>query len=222
MAGKTALVFGATGLVGGELLKRLVQDPVYTKVKIFVRRNPKIKDDKLEVYIIDLDHPELFENNIYGDVLFCCLGTTIKTAGSKERFRKVDFESPARLAGIANRNGVPDFLVISSIGANGKSSNFYLKTKGEMELAVGKHKFQKLAILRPSLLIGTREEFRAGELTGKVIMKLIKPFLFGPLKRYKPVKGSSVATAMIKIAAGKNGFKVYESEEIELIGGSSY
>jgi uncharacterized protein YbjT (DUF2867 family) len=218
MSGKTALLFGATGLVGGEVLKRIIQDPAYKKVKIFVRHRPKIDSEKIEVHIADFDNWSRFEHMISGDDLFCCLGTTIKKAGTKEAFRKIDLEAPARLAEIASRNGVFNFLVISSIGADPESNNLYLKTKGEMELAVKKNKFQKLAILRPSLLLGERKEFRIGETAGKVMMKLAHPFLLGNLKKYRPIKAATVAKAMISIASDKNEHPIYESEEIESIG----
>jgi uncharacterized protein YbjT (DUF2867 family) len=218
MSGKTALLFGATGLVGGEVLKRILQDPAYEKVKIFVRHRPGVNSEKIEVYMADFNNWSRFEHMISGDDLFCCLGTTIKKAGTKEAFRKIDLEAPAKLAEIASKNGVINFIVISSIGADDKSSNLYLRTKGEMESAVKKYKFQQLAIFRPSLLLGERREFRIGETAGKVIMKLAHPFLIGNLKRYRPIKAATVAKAMIAIASGRNEDRVYESDEIELIG----
>jgi uncharacterized protein YbjT (DUF2867 family) len=218
MSGKTALLFGATGLVGGEVLKRILQDPAYEKIKIFVRHRPGVNSEKIEVYMADFNNWSRFEHMISGDDLFCCLGTTIKKAGTKEAFRKIDLEVPAKLAEIASKNGVINFFVISSIGADDKSSNLYLRTKGEMELAVKKYKFQQLAIFRPSLLLGERREFRIGETAGKVIMKLAHPFLLGNLKRYRPIKAATVAKAMIAIASGRNEDRVYESDEIELIG----
>jgi uncharacterized protein YbjT (DUF2867 family) len=218
MSARTAIVFGATGLVGGEVLKRLIQHPSYTKIKIFVRRNPGIKDAKVEVHLFDLDHAKEYEHLIYGDDLFCCLGTTIKKAGSQAAFRFVDFEGPRRLAEIASHQGVVSFLVISSLGADEKSSNFYLKTKGEMEEAVKKYKFKNLGIFRPSLLMGERRELRFGELAGKVVMGLAKPFLFGKFKRYRAINGATVAKAMIKVAAENTGCRTYESDEIEILG----
>lgn len=212
---KTAIVFGATGLVGTELLKMLEQDARYSKIKVFGRSKPKFITEKVELFLGDLRNPERLSNNLTGDELFICLGTTIKVAGSKEEFRRIDLELPAKVAAIAHTCGVETATVISSLGANHKSNNFYLRTKGEMEQQLTAIGFPKLTIMRPSLLLGEREEYRFGEVVSKHVFKLFGFIMAGKLKRYRPVQAAAVANTMIQQTNESfSGVKIVESEAI--------
>jgi uncharacterized protein YbjT (DUF2867 family) len=213
---KTALIFGATGLIGKKLIEKLSTDSRYAKIKIFLRKDTLGNNEKFEKIFIDFDTLERYADLIKGDDLFCCLGTTMKKAKTKEVFRKVDYHLPKSIAAIAERNQVNKFLVISSVGADAHSSNFYLRTKGEMELKIQEYRFSKLAILRPSMLLGEREEFRPGEAAGKLIMRIFSPFFIGKWKKYKPINASVVAKAMIEIANdGGAGGRIVESHQIQ-------
>ncbi|MFN3403527.1 MAG: NAD(P)H-binding protein [Cytophagaceae bacterium] len=219
MEGKyTAIVLGATGLIGKYLVKMLLEDPDYNKVIILVRRPVSYQSEKAEVVITDFSNPESYAHYIKGDHFFCCIGTTIKKAGSKEEFRAVDFTIPVKMASLASSNGVSKFLVISSLGGNSDSGNFYLKTKGEMEAMIRKNHFRHIAILRPSLLLGDRDEVRTGESVAKYFMSFFKPFFLGSLKRFRPVHAESVARAMKILAKGDYNKQVFESDEIEQLG----
>ena len=211
---KTALLFGATGLVGKELMKRLLEDPHYNKVLIFVRRKMLIKHLHVEVVPIDFDALDSSAEFIKGDNCFCALGTTMKKAGSREAFRKVDYEMVLNVARIAKQNGVKKFIVISSIGANPASSNFYLKTKGEMEEALKQLAFDQLTIVRPSFLMGNRNEFRLGERIGILFAKILGPFMIGPIKKYRPISAKRLAKAMLMLANSSPVKTVFESDEL--------
>ncbi len=213
---KTALLIGSTGLIGKELLSNLLQSSHYEKVIIFVRKKSEIIHPKLEQVLVNFDKIEEVKHQIKGDDFFCTIGTTIKTAGSKDAFKKVDFEYPKQFAQFAQENKVSQFLVISSLGADKNSTNFYLKTKGELQSFLKSSSFKSVSILQPSLLIGERTEFRLGEKIGELLGKVF-PFVFiGSLKKYKPIEAKTVADAMIKIALQNNsGFRIYQSDELE-------
>lgn len=216
---KTALIIGSTGLIGSQLLNSLLDSNDYLKVITFVKRDTGIKHKKLTQHIINFDAPDTYKNLIVGDDLFCTIGTTIKKAGSKEAFRKVDFEYPSQFATFAVQNKVKQFLIISSLGADSKSGNFYLKTKGEIQDFLKNCNFQSVAVLQPSLLLGNRTEFRLGEKVGAFFMKTLSFLLLGNLKKYKPIESKTVAKALLKIAQRNNtGFKIYESDVIQEIG----
>jgi uncharacterized protein YbjT (DUF2867 family) len=215
---KTALVFGYTGLIGGILTNLLLEDERYKKVKVFSRKYIDIKHPKLEIVINNLENINEIEVEIIGDDLFCCLGTTMKKAGSKTEFEKVDFHLPVNIARIASRNGVNKFLVVSSIGAGKKSSGFYLRTKGKMEEAIVKFPFGQISIFRPSLLLGKRTEIRRGEVFGKFLALSMGFLLKGPFKKYRPIQAEKVARAMIRLANMLNAPVIYESDKIEEMG----
>ncbi len=202
MQPRTALLFGASGLVGGHCLDLLLHDDAYQSVVAFVRRGLTVSHPKLRTEVIDFDRPEDYEALIKGDDLFCCLGTTIAVAGSQEQFYKVDFTYPHRIALAAARNGVRQFLLVSSVGADSGSSIFYSRVKGELEDAVRKIPFERVRIFRPSLLLGDRKEFRLGEKIGAVLSVIASPLLFGPLRKYRPIKARDVAAEMIAVAKG--------------------
>ncbi|MGO4905294.1 NAD(P)H-binding protein [Flavobacterium sp. W20_MBD1_R3] len=216
---KTALIIGSTGLIGAQLLNSLLDSNDYLKVITFVKRDTGIKHKKLTQHIIDFDAPDTYKNLIVGDDFFCTIGTTIKKAGSKEAFRKVDFEYPSQFATFAVQNKVKQFLIISSLGADSKSENFYLKTKGEIQDFLENCNFESVAVLQPSLLLGNRTEFRLGEKVGAFFMKTLSFLFLGNLKKYKPIESRTVAKALLKIAQSNNtGFKIYESDVIQEIG----
>lgn len=216
---KTALIIGGTGLIGSELLNLLLDSNDYLKVITFVKRDTGIKHPKLTQHIIDFDKPETYIELVVGDDFFCTIGTTIKKAGSKEAFRKVDFGYPKQFAAFALQNKVKNYLIISSLGANAKSGNFYLKTKGEIQDFLKDCDFESVAVLQPSLLLGNRTEFRLGEKVGAFFMKTFSLLFVGNLKKYKPIESKTVAKALLKIAQTNNkGFKIYESDAIQKIG----
>lgn len=216
---KTALMIGSTGLVGSHLLNLLLENKNYNKVVTFVKRDIGIRHPKLTQHIIDFDQPETYKELVYGDDFFCTIGTTIQKAGSQEAFRKVDFLYPSQFATFAQHHKVSQFLMISSLGAKASSGNFYLETKGELESFLQNCPFEHVAILRPSLLLGNRKEFRLGEKAGAVFMKLFSFLLVGNLKKYKPIESKTVAKALLAIAQLNNrGFQIYESDAIERFG----
>jgi uncharacterized protein YbjT (DUF2867 family) len=215
---KTALIIGSTGLIGSQLLNLLLESPNYARVITFVKRDTEIKHPKLTQHIIDFDKPETYKDLVVGDDFFCTIGTTIKKAGSQKAFRKVDFEYPKQFAAFALQNKVKQFLTISSLGADAKSGNFYLKTKGEIENFLKDCNFESVSVLQPSLLLGNRTEFRLGEKVGAFFMKTLSFLFLGNLKKYKPIESETVAKALLKIAQTNNkGFKIYESDLIQEI-----
>lgn len=212
---KTAIVIGATGLVGSFITRKLLEDNRYTKVKVFVRRSLKIDNPKLEEYIVDFDKIELWKDKLTGDELYSALGTTIKKAGSKDAQFKIDFTYQCEAAKEALANGVKTYLLISSAGANSKSGNFYLRMKGSLDEKVQQLNFDKIYIFRPSILAGDRNEKRFGESIGIKIAGTITKTI-PALKKYRPIEDSKVAEAMIKSANQNlsNRIRIYKPEEI--------
>ena len=215
---KTALIIGSTGLIGSHLLELLLDSGDYEKVITFGRSGSAIKHPKLTQHIVDFNKPETYKDLVTGDDFFCTIGTTIKTAGSKEAFRRVDFEYPSQFATFAEQNKMKQFLIISSLGADENSGNFYLKTKGEIQAFLKTCDFESVSVLQPSLLLGNRSEFRLGEKAGAFFMKAFSFLFFGKLKKYKAIESTAVAKALFKIAqSNDNGFKIYESDTIQQI-----
>jgi uncharacterized protein YbjT (DUF2867 family) len=216
---KTALIIGSTGLIGSHLLELLLASNDYEKVITFVRSASEIKHPKITQHIVDFDKIETYKDLVQGDDFFCAIGSTIKTAGSKEAFRKVDFEYPSQFAALAAQNKVKQFLVISSLGADVNSGNFYLKTKGEMEEFLKDSCFESVSVVQPSLLLGDRTEFRMAEKVGGFFMRILSFLFIGNIKKYKPIESTVVAKALLKIAQRNNkGYKIYESDAIQEIG----
>lgn len=210
MTKKTALIIGASGLVGKRLTQQLLQDKRYEKVTALIRTPLEIKDDKLVQVRYDFDWPNA--DLAIGEELFCCLGTTIKKAGSQTAFRKVDYDYIVETAKIALANGTKKIAVISSIGADKNSSVFYNKIKGETEEALQKLNYEACYILRPSLLMGARDELRMGELVGKLVMTA---FAFAVPKKYKGIEAKQVAKAMIALMhSDRTGVQILESDEL--------
>jgi uncharacterized protein YbjT (DUF2867 family) len=215
---KTALIIGSTGLIGAQLLELLLESTVYEKVIVFVKRDSGIQHPKLTQHIIAFDKPETYKELVIGDDFFCTIGTTIKNAKSQDAFRKVDFEYPKAFATIALQNDVKQFFLISSLDALSTSTNFYLKTKGEIEDFLKNCSFESTIILRPSLLLGKRKEFRLGEKIGAFFMKTFSFLFIGNLKKYKAIESKDVAKAMFHIAQQNyKGFHIIESDSIQAI-----
>jgi len=215
MAGKSALLVGASGLVGSELLNCLLGASEYEKVIIIVRKPLGIKHAKVEEAVIDFDdlagNKDLFKVN---DV-FCCLGTTIKKAKSQEAFKKVDVDYPLEIARLAKEMGAERFLVISSMGADAGSAVFYSRMKGLLEQKLKEIGIKSLHIFRPSLLLGERKEFRFGEAAASFLSKGLAFIFVGGLKKYKPIAAKTVAKGMYKAAQSKEeGIHIYLSDEI--------
>jgi uncharacterized protein YbjT (DUF2867 family) len=215
MNGKTALIIGATGLVGKSLTKALIMDESFSSVKVFVRRSTGIVDPKLQEYITDFKKPESIKEYLKGDVFFSCLGTTIKQAGSKDNQYKIDYTYQYNLAKIAAENKVPSYALVSASMANSKSKIFYSRMKGELDEAISKLPFKDIRIFRPGILAGERENPRKMEkLSAKFIDSLAK--VIPPLKKYRSIKGSDVAQAMINdfLKESSDSHKIYELNEV--------
>jgi len=209
---RIANVIGANGLVGHSLVNKLLFHADFEKVRIFVRRKTGVIHQNLEEKIIDFDQPESWKHLVQGDVLFSTLGTTIKKAKTKEKQYLVDFTYQYEFAKAAAENGVPAYVLVSSMGANPKSSVFYSRMKGELEEAVAKLKFSKLIIFRPSILDGTRHEKRIGEKIGLVISRFLTRFI---LKKYQPTPIHVLTSKMIQTTIDRTeGFRMIEGIEI--------
>jgi uncharacterized protein YbjT (DUF2867 family) len=218
MSTKTAILFGSTGLTGSNVLRHLVDSPIYSRIILFNRQLQKISHPKITEQLFAIDNLDGVAGLIVGDDLFCCLGTTIKKAGTQEVFRKVDLDAPVKLAEFASRNKLKNFIVISSIGANALSKNFYLQTKGLMEQSILASGIEKIVIVRPSMLLGHRNKFRFGELIGKAMMSVLGLLFVGNLKKYKGIQAETVAKAMINLANNPQDKAVFESDELQKIG----
>jgi uncharacterized protein YbjT (DUF2867 family) len=209
---KTSLIVGATGLVGKNLLDLLLLSNEYDKVIVLSRQVLSLPA-KAEVVITDYKTLENNTDKLIAEDVYCCLGTTIRKAKTKEAFKEVDFDYPLALANITFANGAKHFLLVSALGANVGSSIFYNKVKGEIEEAIANVGFERFSIMRPSLLLGERSEQRAGEDAAKLFYKI-----FGLLipKKYKAIEAKQVAKAMLLIANNKkSGKQIFESDELQ-------
>jgi uncharacterized protein YbjT (DUF2867 family) len=214
---RTAIIFGSTGLIGNLLLEELTLSSEYSEIKIFVRQPTGVSEPKVKEYAVDFSNHDTFSKLIKGDDLFICLGTTIKKAGSVKKMEEIDRDLPVKIASSARENGVKRIAVVSSIGANPASSNYYLRIKGEMEQEIKKLKFENIAIVRPSMLLGERKEKRAGETAGKVVMKIVNPLLIGKMKKFRGIHGKDVARAMIAILRKDHIKTIYDSDDLQKI-----
>jgi len=210
---KTALVAGSTGLIGSQLLALLLEDPAYTSVKALSRKPLGMDHPKLQNIVLDLSKLNEHFDQLKADDVFCCLGTTIKQAGSKEAFRKVDYEYPVELAKISKNQGATQYLIVTALGADKNSGVFYNQVKGEVEETIEQIGFQSYHIFRPSLLLGPRTEARSGEDAAKIFFKIFG-FLV-PLK-YKAIESIKVARSMIHFAKqNSKGKFIHESKELQ-------
>lgn len=216
---KTALVLGASGLVGSHCLQLLLDNAAYDKIIVWLRKPLPVQHAKLQQEIINFDQLSPYADKLKNvQETFCCLGTTIKKAGSPEAFYKVDFTYPHEIAKLAAQNGVQQFLIVTALGANSRSSIFYNRVKGEIETALGKLPLPGLQIFRPSLLLGERQEFRLGERIGAIVFTALSFAFFGRLRRYRAIEASVVAEAMIRIAQQNlTGVNIFESEKIQAL-----
>ena len=209
---KTALLAGASGLIGSQLLPLLLNSERYAKVIVVGRKAVPVMHPKLTQVVTELGKLEDVRLKLIADDVYCCLGTTMKQAGSKEAFFKVDFLYVVQLAALSAGNFAAQFMVVSSMGANAESSVYYSRVKGEMEAAVGQTPFRAIHIFRPSLLLGERAQPRLGERVAAVVLRAVSPLMRGPLLKYRPVTGATVAAAMLRAAEdGGGGIRVHES-----------
>jgi len=195
---KTAILLGATGMVGTALLKQLLTNEEYSFVQIFVRRPTQLTHYKLTEYVVDFNHPEQWAKLVQGDVLFSCLGTTLAVAGSKTNQYKVDFTYQYEMAKIASENSVKSLVLVSSAGAKASSGNFYLSMKGKLDETVQQFNFQYVSILRPGQLYGNRIPKRPMEELALKIMFFINRI--GLLRNYRPISADELAKAMLQVA----------------------
>jgi uncharacterized protein YbjT (DUF2867 family) len=222
---RTSILLGASGLVGGHLLPLLAADPAYTEVRCFTRRPLGLalgaKVAKVREVVVDFDDPATYRDYVAVDDVFCCLGTTIKKAGSQEAFRKVDFEAPVAIARASREAGASRYVIVTAVGADPGSSIFYNRVKGETEAALGKLGFPRgLSIVRPSMLLGERSESRPAERFGVAVMRATRPLFAGGLARYRAIDAAAVARAMHAVAArDEAGTKVYEGKELFALAG---
>ncbi len=215
---KTALVIGASGLVGRHLVNKLLADPDFSKIIIFVRKKIEISHPKLFQNITDFNSLSSVSESFRGDALFCCIGTTTKQVNSKQEYRKVDYEYPLQVGKICKANNVKHFLLISSIGANIKSRAFYTRLKGEIEQEIIKLDFDRTSIFRPSFLDGEREKTRLRERAGIFFVKIFSPFLTGKLRKCRAIRAEVVAQVMLEMSKNqKEKIKIFESDEIQKI-----
>lgn len=214
-AGRTALLVGATGLVGREVLELLLGDDAWPHVTVVARRASGRSDPKLAERIVDFERLDDAEDAFAADDVFCCLGTTIRQAGSQEAFRRIDHDYVLNAARLARRTGAHRFLLVTALGADPGSRIFYNRVKGEAERDVTALGFDGVALLRPSLLLGDRPDRRIAEDIGQKMAPILSPLLLGPLRKYRALPGASVARAMVRIAKdGFTGVRIVESDEI--------
>jgi uncharacterized protein YbjT (DUF2867 family) len=212
---RNALIAGATGLTGGELIRILIRSDYYNSIHLIGRRAFELEHPKVKSHIVDFAELKDFDPGSMIHDVYICLGTTMKKAGSKENFQKVDLHYVLETARWAKAEGVEKLAVISSIGTNPKTSNFYLKTKAEMEDALTQLQLPRLVIMRPSLLLGKREEFRFAEKLGAASAKAFSFLMFGSLRKYKAVQAEVVARAMFKsLINAEDGVTIVENEAI--------
>ncbi len=197
---KTALVIGATGLVGEQCLNELLNSVAYGKVIALSRTKINSKKAKLHNIVTDFENLESLREQLKADDVFCAMGTTIAKAGSQAAFRKVDYEIPLKVAELARQNGAKKFILVSSLGADAGSRVFYSKVKGELEEAVKKLRYDWLIIFRPSILLGDRKEKRTGEAIGRFAAEKLSFLFAGPLKKYKGTPVYLLGRLMVKIA----------------------
>ncbi len=210
--GKIAIVIGASGLVGQQLVNQLLFHSQFDKVRIFVRHRTRFIHPNLEENIIDFNEFDQWKHLVQGDILYSTLGATIKAAKSKENQYRVDFTYQYEFAKAAAENGVSGYVLVSSMGASPKSSVFYSRMKGELEAAVEKLSFRKCLIFRPSILDGNRHERRVGEKIGLLVSHFLTRVI---LKKYKPTPVGLLAAKMIRMSVDQStGFRIVEGLDI--------
>jgi uncharacterized protein YbjT (DUF2867 family) len=213
---KSAIILGSSGLIGSNLLTLLLENSNFESVKIFVRKILPIQHQKLIQILTNFEDLEAVKNEIRADVIFSCLGSTRNKTPDLQQYRKIDHDYPIYFAEEGLKNGLSEFHLISALGANSNSSNFYTKMKGETEDAIKNLKIPSLYIYQPSFLRGNRTENRLGEKIALIVMKIIDPLLMGSFKKYKTIAAEVVAKAMINESIkNKKGIFVLESDKIK-------
>ncbi len=212
--GKMAIILGATGLTGGLLLRELLEDNRYDKVKIFSRKTIDLDHPKIKEYLGDILDLNTFKNSFKADEVFCCIGTTAKKTPDENLYKKIDIGIPTVAAKLCKINRIDTFVVMSSLGADVKSKVFYNRTKGEMEEEVLKENILNTYILRPSIILGDRKESRLGEAIGKIMMQTFQFLLFGKFKKYRAIESKNIAKAMVYLANTKLADQIIESDQI--------
>jgi uncharacterized protein YbjT (DUF2867 family) len=220
MKKQTAVIIGATGLIGSLLVETLLNDDYFDKVRILVRRPYEKQHPKLEVFVLDFGNLDDYANKLgNGESIFCCIGTTQKKVnGDKAAYRKIDYDIAVNAAILGKKAGFTKYLLVSSLGADSNASGFYLKLKGEIETEIASIGFASFHILRPSFLLGVRNETRIGEGIMKVVFKGLSSLFFGGWTKYKAVEAQTVANAMA--AAAKEdlvGQKIYYYDEMNAL-----
>jgi uncharacterized protein YbjT (DUF2867 family) len=215
---KKAIIAGASGLIGSKLLNILLQQPSYDEVLILVRKELPVEHKKLVQLVIDFDKLDEYAQAITGHAVFCCLGSTRKKTPDTAVYRRIDHDYPLKLAQLAKQNGVEQYHLVSALGANTHSSNFYLKMKGETEADIQKAGLKCLHIYEPSLITGERAEYRLGERIVTALMKAIDPLLIGSLKKYRSIPAETIARAMFnKSLKNEEGIFIHPSDKIKLL-----
>jgi uncharacterized protein YbjT (DUF2867 family) len=210
---KTAIVVGATGLVGRQLTELLLKDTRFEKVKTLVRRTANISNEKLEEHIVDFDDQDTWKKLVAGDVLYSALGTTLRSAGSKEAQYKIDYTFQFQVAKVAAANDVKEYVLVSAANSNPGSKIFYSRMKGELERDIKKLPFETIHIIRPGMLAGHRDEARTGEIVVGAIANVIS-YVPG-LAKLKPIQGHDVARAMINATFRRvTGIYTYTMDEV--------
>ncbi|CDF81108.1 nucleoside-diphosphate-sugar epimerase [Formosa agariphila KMM 3901] len=215
--GKTAIVLGATGLTGGNLLQALLKDRSYSRIVLFSRSTCGIKHAKITEYLIDLFELDNYKTLFLADVVFCCIGTTKSKTPNKAIYHNIDYGIPLAAANLCLKNNIETFICISALGADAKSKVFYNRTKGEMEAVVLSLKIKNTYMLQPSLIVGGRNEFRLGEYLGKILMRLLSPLFIGKLNKYKPIESETIVSAMLWLAEHTYELERIPSEKIKEI-----
>lgn len=214
----TALIYGATGLIGSQLLSLLIESTDYQNIIIFTRKKIGIENKKVQIILDEFDAIKKHKNNLKADHVFCCLGTTRKKTPDKKEYYKIDHDYPLIAAAIAIENNCKHFHLVSSIGANKESLFFYTKTKGKLENDLSFLPFESINIYRPSLLLGQRREKRSAEDISAKILHVLNPALIGPLKKYKGIKAFTVAKAMYNQSLNNSkGINIFLPEELNKI-----
>lgn len=208
---KKAIIIGATGMVGTQLIQLLIENEEYTEIVSLVRRESGIKNPKLKEHIINFEEPEKWNKLVTGDILFSALGTTISQAKTKAAQYKVDVTYQFSVAQIAAKNGVSHYVLISAAGANYKSKSFYLRMKGELEKSIQKLPFEIISILRPGLLAGNRIQNRPAEKISYILLNALNKL--GLFKRYRPIQAHLLAKAM-NMATKQKKSSVYILDEV--------
>ncbi|MCW3073803.1 MAG: NAD-dependent epimerase/dehydratase family protein [Flaviaesturariibacter sp.] len=211
----TATLIGATGLIGSHLLTLLKNDTDFSEIRLLVRQPFGNTNARTTVMLTDFNDPQSLKRGIEGsEIVFCAIGTTQKkVGGDKQAYRKIDYDIAVNSAILCKESGCRTFVLVSSVGANAASNNFYLQLKGEIEEALAATGIHSLSIFRPSMLLGDRQEKRIGERIGQMAMKA---FSFAIPAKYKPIEAKEVAAAMVAAAKqGKAGYHVYEYNDIK-------